>query len=384
MRHIHSVVLSLFTDRRTRFEAVFEGDSVNIQPGTESPVRVIFSPKFEGLFKATLEFVFYHNQLSGWFVTRRTLRGIAGSLEDHRHLGSLDQEDHDDSTEGHRELPPQKIVLLSPFERRRESRYIPDYELPPIVQQAVNNSTATRPYDKNAPDLISALRPGSLKIGTYAHYFAALLSVEDGHQQYASSGRWDVQCRPANGVSIRGRGKQYRWVSLFWSSICFFVHRYLLSVEIENDDEDILPEVALGDFLWLDDAQDNIRYEARVTNAEVFTRHRLAVLKMLVRLPTEFNYCQGAQSTLHLRHSRITLRYQYHALTRSLAPPRRLLFPSLSDIRPKQHFSRSEIYNLKFRHLVNRRIRDDPQQLQAVVSALEQPKGSVPFIIYGP
>jgi len=218
--HIHSVVLSLFTDLRTRFEAVFEGDSVNIRPGTESPVRVIFSPKFEGLFKATLELVFYHSQLSAWFVVRRTLRGIAGSLEDHRRLESLDQEDHDDATERHREPPPQRIVLLSTPERRRESRYIPDYELPPIVQQAVDNSTTTRPYDKNAPGLISALRPDSLYMGTYAHYFAALLSVEDGHQQYTSSGRWDVQCQPANRVNVQGRAKRYRCVSLSWSPIC--------------------------------------------------------------------------------------------------------------------------------------------------------------------
>jgi len=208
--HIHSVALSLFTDLRIRFEAVFEGDSVNIHPGTESPVRVIFSPKFEGLFKATLELVFYHSQLSAWSVVRRTLRGIAGSLEDHTRLESLDQENHDDSTERHREPLPQKIMLLSLPERGQESRYIPDYELPPIVQQAVDNSAATLPYDKNAPDLISALRPDSLNMGTYAHYFAALLSVEDGHQQYTSSGRWDVQCQPANGVSVQARAKRYR------------------------------------------------------------------------------------------------------------------------------------------------------------------------------
>lgn len=164
----------------------------------------------------------------------------------------------------------------------------------------------------------------------------------------------------------------------------YFVQSYLLSVEIENVDEDLLPEVALGDFLWLDDVQDNVRYEARVANIEVFTRHRLAVLKMSVRLPTEFIHHQGTEYALHLRPSRITLRHQYHVLTRSIVPPRRLLFPTPSDIGTRQHLSRTEIYNLKFRHLVNRRIRDDPQQLQAIVSALEQPKGSVPLIIYGP
>ena len=160
------------------------------------------------------------------------------------------------------------------------------------------------------------------------------------------------------------------------------VHESPRSVEIENDDEDLLPEVALGDFLWLDDVQSNIRYEASVTDIEVIIRHRRAVLKISLRLPPEF--FPGAQFVLRFRHNRITLRRQYHALTTSFPPPRRLLFPSVSEIKPNRKLSGTEIYNLKFRHLVNRRIRDDPQQLQAVVSILEQPKGSVPFIVYGP
>jgi hypothetical protein len=49
-----------------------------------------------------------------------------------------------------------------------------------------------------------------------------------------------------------------------------------------------------------------------------------------------------------------------------------------------RRLSEAEINDLKFNKLVNRNIRDDPQQLQAVISILEQPKGSVPFIIYGP
>jgi helicase MOV-10 len=153
---------------------------------------------------------------------------------------------------------------------------------------------------------------------------------------------------------------------------------------IENDDEDLLPEISLGDFLWLDDIHDDIRYEARVTDADVFTRHHLAVLKVSLRLPTVFNLHKESHFEALFRHNRIALRRRYHALTVALAPPRRLLFPSVSDIKPIRRLSRAEIDNLKFRQLVNRDIRDDGQQLQAVISILEQPPGSVPFIIYGP
>lgn len=172
-------------------------------------MRVIFSPKFEGLFKATLELVFYHSRRSARFVVHRTLQGTAGSPEDHRYL-SLDHEDYDGPAEKSLGTPPRKIILCSPPEQPQESKYIPDYEVPPIVQQAVDISTATRPYDKIAPDLVSTLRPDSLIMNTYAHYFEALLNVEDGHRQYVHSGRWDVLCQLENDANIRRCGQRYR------------------------------------------------------------------------------------------------------------------------------------------------------------------------------
>ena len=166
--------------------------------------------------------------------------------------------------------------------------------------------------------------------------------------------------------------------------MCIFVYQKPHSIEIENDDEDLIPEVALGDFLWLDDIQDDIRYEARVADVVVFTRQHVAVLKLSLRLPTDFYLHKGSKFDLRFRHNRITLRRQYRALTNALASPRRLLFPSMSDFKPLRRLSRAEIDNLKYRQLVNKDIRDDIQQLQAVISILEQPLGSVPFIVCGP
>jgi helicase MOV-10 len=167
--------------------------------------------------------------------------------------------------------------------------------------------------------------------------------------------------------------------------MCVFIHQYLRSIEIEDNDEDLLPEVVLGDFVWLDDIQADIRYEARIAKTEVFQRGqaRVAVLKISLRLPTDFNLEQGTQFILRFIVNRITLRRQYHALASltTCTLPGRLLFPSVADIGPIQRLSRAEIDNL---NLVNGDIRDDNQQLRTVVSILEQPQGSVPFIIFGP
>ena len=164
----------------------------------------------------------------------------------------------------------------------------------------------------------------------------------------------------------------------------FGLHR-AHSVEFENRDEDLLPEVIVGDFLWLEDKQEDVKYEARIKTVHVFTRGSIAVLEISLEVPRSFNFYLGVQFLLHFGLNRITLCRQYHALASQnpsrLAPLRRLLFPSASDIKPVQQFSEDEVARLQ---LVNENIREDEQQLQTVVSILQQPKGTVPFVIFGP
>jgi len=171
------------------FIATFDGDSRTIQPGTESTVRIMFSPKFDGLFKATLELVFYSGERSARFVVRRSLRGIAGSIKDHKLFESLEQEDKkEETTTNHRYVPPRTVILLSQPDGRhgRKSRKLPNYDIPQSVQDVVGDFTTSRPYDERAPIILSELRPSSLTMDTYAQYFNALLNVEDGHLQYVS------------------------------------------------------------------------------------------------------------------------------------------------------------------------------------------------------
>ena len=167
------------------FVVTFEGDSRTIQPGTESTVCVIFSPKYDGLFEAELKLVFFDVRLSSRFVVRRRLQGIAGSIEDHRLFESLDQENDKEPPENHLYIPPQTVMLLQPH-RRRKSRKLPDYALPPIVQEVVNRVTAVHPFEEEAKQLLSDLRPRNLSDVTYAKYFEALLNIEDGKQQCVS------------------------------------------------------------------------------------------------------------------------------------------------------------------------------------------------------
>jgi hypothetical protein len=186
-------------------------------------------------------------------------------------------------------------------------------------------------------------------------------------------------------VDIQEHGRQHRWVFPLWIRMVIFIHQYLRSIEIENNDEDLLPVLIQGDFIWLDNVLTDIRYEARITKTEVFQRGKslISVLKMWLILPIGFNLQEGVELILRFRLNRMTLRRQHHVLASPSTGnlPCRLLFPSAADVGPMQRLSRADIDNLD---LVNGYIRDDDQQLRTVISILEQPQGSVPFIIFGP
>jgi hypothetical protein len=73
----------------------------------------------------------------------------------------VDQEEDSEPPENHCYVPPQTVILLQPH-RRRKSRKLPDYDLPPIVQEIVNRTTAVHPFERQAKQLLSNLRPKNL------------------------------------------------------------------------------------------------------------------------------------------------------------------------------------------------------------------------------
>ncbi|KAI0263063.1 P-loop containing nucleoside triphosphate hydrolase protein [Gloeopeniophorella convolvens] len=314
------------------FVARYEGRKKLIQPGSEAAVCVMFKPEYEGRFEATLELVFYDIRRSGRFMIGRTVRAIAGSIADHNHFKSRSQGVYARRTSIILYTPPVNVKLLSSSGRPRKKQ-LPDYGLPEVVQRAITKSTFDKPYEQRARGLINTLSPGALSMETYCQWFEARLNVEEGHRQR------DILCKPLWRVDIRAQ-KNGKY-----------------SIEIESADEEFLSEVIVGDFLWLDDRQEDIRYEARIT------------------------VYRGATFMLQFRLNRMTLRRQYHALHASLSSLCHLLFPSVSDMKPIRELSGNERDTLP---LANENIRRDDQQMQTVVSILQQPKGSFPFIIFGP
>ena len=163
------------------FKATFKGHTQAIPPGTKFPVQIEFIPEFEGEFEATLQLIFVESQQLKRFAVSRRLRAVAGSLEDHERFESLTQDEYIPRTGTGEQIPPEKIIPLPSSVRQFGNP--PEYELPALVQEAVDKATVKRPYDSRAQGLITQLKPRVLTMDTYAEYFRALLNVEEGHQQ---------------------------------------------------------------------------------------------------------------------------------------------------------------------------------------------------------
>jgi helicase MOV-10 len=78
--------------------------------------------------------------------------------------------------------------------------------------------------------------------------------------------------------------------------------------------------------------------------------------------------------------NRLPHRRMHQALTNSFRESR-ILFPRAEHLLRNQRVSDSERNNVT---PVNRRIAEDLEQLETVVAIVHQPRGSPPFVVFGP
>lgn len=144
-------------------------------------MQIEFVPEFEGRFEATLQLIFAKTEQSERFEVSKDLRAVAGSREDHERFESLNQGRYIPRTGSGQQVSPEKIIPLQSLANQLGD--LPEYELPVMVQEAINSVTPESPYDRKARYLIDILLPKKFAMDTYAQYYTALLNVEEGHQQ---------------------------------------------------------------------------------------------------------------------------------------------------------------------------------------------------------
>lgn len=131
----------------------------------------------------------------------------------------------------------------------------------------------------------------------------------------------------------------------------------------------------MGDFIscrLTGSSTDQPWYQGRVH--EVHQNH------VSLRFDDKFSTYRGTKFDVLFTLNRLPYRRMHQVLTNSNNPAR-LLFPEPAHILNVSRLSRAQIDSIV---PVNRLIGEDEEQLETVAVIVHQPRGSVPFVIFGP
>ncbi len=134
------------------------------------------------------------------------------------------------------------------------------------------------------------------------------------------------------------------------------------------------PSVLVGDYILVRpvDQPDKTWFQGRV--------HDVAMLHVRLGFSDKFSTYRGNKFDVRFVLNRLPHRRAHHALVNKNVPPR-LLFPGpvhLIAARPVSPAALEELIPL------NRSLGDNPEQLETVAAIVHQPRGSAPFIVFGP
>lgn len=134
------------------------------------------------------------------------------------------------------------------------------------------------------------------------------------------------------------------------------------------------PSILVGDFILVrrQGMHDDPWYEGCV--------HKVLEASVSLRFDSEFSTYRGTKFDVRFKLNRLSLRRMHQSLVTSFNPTR-ILFPRHEHISTATRMSFDQLNCIT---PVNRLIREDKEQLETVGAILHQPRGSVPFVVFGP
>ncbi|KDQ06712.1 hypothetical protein BOTBODRAFT_39425 [Botryobasidium botryosum FD-172 SS1] len=303
-------------------------------------VTVVFSHRgIRGRFEDRLVLGFRDLAKNENITVTRPLRAILGSQADQEMLQPIEPYSGHRVREGYdpAELlfgeEPEPLRAI-PWKGKLKPYFIPDALSEILDERCSPSMKVTSIHAEFLPEPLSA--------ATHVNHWHTLLHVEE-HQM-----REDVERFNMKNVPLNKRGRYY------------FLRVPGLAEK--------RPSVLVGDPIVVISPQGKPYggFVHVIDNLEVGLdfHHSFPERKQLYSV--EFSLC------------RIPLQRMHQALDQP-APSNRLLFPTAANILPMQAAPSQLAAQLK-----NRKIANNPPQLQAVTSILSQPPGSVPFIVFGP
>ena len=108
--------------------------------------------------------------------------------------------------------------------------------------------------------------------------------------------------------------------------------------------------------------------------------HQVIESAVILRFHGKFNSYKGQRYHVRFALNRLVYRRMHQGLNTAFAESR-VLFPDATHI---QHLRRPTQATMDDLSLTDRKIGENPPQLEAVTAIVKRPAGSVPFVVFGP
>ncbi|KAG5651196.1 hypothetical protein H0H81_009525 [Sphagnurus paluster] len=305
---------------------------------------IIFRQRYAGRCQDRAEFVFEDNQLRRRFVIVRQLEGIVGNKKDHKRLRPVAP--YVPRPKSGRQAELSVVEGVRPPSMKAVPYVVP---LPrAIIPNGLADTLSIGSEENKIAQIRNIFLPSEFNTSGYGRHFKHLLWIEE-HQMEC-----DLQIYDMINVKMTTYPPFYQLV---------------VPGLAENR-----PSVLVGDRILVQKkgAQQGHWFEGGVHN----------VRKEEVNL--RFNNSFGGWSrdqlyNVRFKLNRYPMRRQHQALDSAFAEER-LLFPLPDHLSTRPYPKQNEV---RLRP-VNPLIGMNPPQLQAVISIVKQPPGSLPFVIFGP
>ncbi|KAJ6608222.1 P-loop containing nucleoside triphosphate hydrolase protein [Mycena sp. CBHHK59/15] len=346
------VILTKFSIRKnengTKFSVSLAGKSKWVRHNEARTIAVKFFPSFDGEYEDVLELLFLDVGTKRRFLITRKIRAVVGSQEDYDQLKPKS---------AYSRRKPAPFQFNGPIIRSlRPPTWGPiqwvgrlqEYKPPDDLIRVAFGSQA----GPNSRAIMAGVRqflPPSFTPNTYGKHFQVMLYIEDEQMKQ------DLDMYAMNDVELKPNYPRY-------------------DLQVKGLEEG-RPSVIVGDFILVKRTgeAEGPWYEGRV--------HQVHSNHVSLRFDEDqFSTYKGSKFDVRFTLNRLPHRRMHQALTNSFKESR-ILFPRaehLSGNRPLTHAQCGSITP------INRLIGEDPEQFETVAAIVHQPKGSVPFVVFGP
>ncbi|KAJ7096045.1 RNA helicase [Mycena epipterygia] len=343
------IVLEIICLRKheSKFSVTLEGKSRGVKSNEARTLSAKFRGDLDGEYEDVLELIFLDTSTRERFLITRKLCAVVGSQDDHAQLKPKS---------AYSRRKPAPFQFNGPIIRTlRPPNWGPiewttrllEFKSPEnLIQAAFGSHSGLN--TKTVLQAVKRFLPSAFTINTYGEFFQVLLYIEDEQkkQDLEMYALMDVELKPNH-------------------------PRYDLQVKGLGEGR---PSVIVGDFILIrhTGVSDGPWYEGRIH--QVYQNH------VSLRFDDKFSTYKGIKFDVNFTLNRLPHRRMHQALTNSFKESR-LLFPRAEHLTRNLRVSATQRNSIT---PVNRRIADDPEQLETVAAIVHQPRGSVPFVVFGP